>query len=33
MALPLAARSLRYAAAPLFLAAERIATPGFRIAA
>ena len=33
MALPLAARSLRYAAAPLFLAAERIATPGFGIAA
>ena len=33
LALPVAARSLRYAAAPLFLAAERIATPGFRIAA
>jgi uncharacterized protein (DUF2236 family) len=33
LALPVAARSLRYAAAPLFLAAERIATPDFRIAA
>lgn len=33
LALPLAARSLRYAAAPLFLAAERIATPDFRLAA
>ena len=33
VALPLAARSLRYAAYPLFLAAERIATPDFRIAA
>ena len=32
LALPLAARSLRYAAAPLFLAAERIATPEFRLA-
>jgi uncharacterized protein (DUF2236 family) len=32
LALPLAARSLRYAAAPLFLAAERIATPDFRLA-
>jgi uncharacterized protein (DUF2236 family) len=33
LTLPIAARSLRYAAAPLFLAAERIATPGFRLAA
>ena len=33
VALPLAARSLRYAAAPLFLAAERVGTPHFRIAA
>jgi uncharacterized protein (DUF2236 family) len=33
VALPLAARSLRYAAYPLFLAAERIATPDFRVAA
>lgn len=33
VALPLAARSLRYAATPLFLAAERIATPSFPLAA
>jgi uncharacterized protein (DUF2236 family) len=33
LALPVAARSLRYAAAPLFVAAERIATPRFGLAA
>ncbi len=32
LALPLAARSLRYAAAPLFVAAERITMPDFRLA-
>jgi uncharacterized protein (DUF2236 family) len=33
LALPVAARSLKYAAAPLFIAAERIAAPSFRLAA